>query len=551
MQGQHTTTQGHCGIWKGILGSGLAITLVACGAGSSGGDAVTTSQSRSIQSAQVGTVTSVSAMSVGDIYVVPMDGSTGSIDFSGASSTAEYLMIVQAANPNGSSSSVALGSESVPQSLAKSLDIATNEIDTDVGDALDLSLRVAEEELAASNQVPVHKSASFSAGKTITTGTKVGDKQDFRVLASLSSSGTYASVTATVRCVTTHLTVALDDNDTGAFTDQEIQDLCVRAEDAAAIDFQVLGEPSDVNGDGRVTYLLTDRVNRLGAQGGGIVTGFFYAADLYPRSDSNAVSNEQEIVFALVPDPTGMYNSAISNAFAIGSFLHAVLPHEIQHAISYNYHVFLNGGTTERTWLNEAMSHNMECVTGYCQENPSRVSLYLNSPSTTSLVSGGSANLKQRGASFLFMRYLYEQSSDGNAFFKRMVQTGNTDVANIEAAFAGTDPSFDQFGEFFLRWAVAVGITNSGITSDSHYVFKDRDFNAGTGQWNGVCLQCDTNDGRGTMLAGPKTEPFTSGTALSLVPTGVAYYTVTPQAAPLSIKAASDINLQAVLVRTR
>lgn len=529
----------------------MGLLTVACGSSGGSDPAASTSQPEQspVQNGDVGTAQSVADMAVGDLYVVPLSGSVGSVDFTGAPSSGQYLLIVQSNNPSGSTSSVALGDEAAPESLTKSLGIVTNEISTDVGEALDLTLRVAEEELAASNQRPIEHRLSTS--KAVTSATKVGDQQEFRVLASLSSTGSYAEVTATVVCVTDHLVVALDNDDSGAFTSGDIQDLCARSEDAAAMDVDILGEPSDMNGDGHITYLWTHRVNQLGAQGGGIVTGFFYAADLYPRTSGNPVSNEQEIVFALIPDPTGQYGSAISKSFAVNNLLTAVLPHEIQHAISYNQHVLVRGGTTERTWLNEAISHNMECVTGYCQENPSRVALYLASTASTSLVSGGSASLKQRGASFLFLRYLYEQSSDGNAFYNRIVNTDKVDVENIEKAFAGTDASFDQFGEFFFRWGIAVGVSGSGIISDPRFVFEDRTFNTTTGQWNGICLRCDTEDGRGTTLDGPTITTYNDSASLSLAATGVAYYTVTPQSNPLSISGTSAANLQAVIVRTR
>lgn len=535
-----------------LVGVVLALLTVACG--SSGGVTPTETASQTsqpaTQNADVGTAQSVSAMNVGDLYVVPVSEGVGSVNFAGAPSTAAYLLILQAANPNGSSSSVALGNEAAPESLAKSLDIATNEISTDVGDALDLTLRVAEEELAADNHSPVVRRPSASKA-VVTHEAQVGDAQTFRVLASLSSTGSYTEVAATVMCVTDHLVVALDNDDSGAFTSEDIRDLCTRSEEAAATDVAVLGAPSDVNGDGRITYLWTHRVNQLGAQGGGIVTGFFYAADLYPRTTGNPVSNEQEIVFALIPDPSGQYGTAISKSFAINNLLTAVLPHEIQHAISYNQHVLLRGGSPEKTWLNEAISHNMECVTGYCQENPSRVALYLEATAGTSMVSGGSASLKQRGASFLFLRYLYEQSADGDAFFGRLVGTDKTDVDNIEAAFAGSDAGFDQFEEFFFRWAIAVGVSGGGIISDPRFVYEDRVFNAATGQWGGICLQCDTEDGRGTTLEGPSVSIYDGSEALSLAATGVAYYSVTPQSTPLAINGSSAANLQGVLVRTR
>lgn len=552
MRCQGHTIQKFRGAARLLVGTLATLLTVACGSSGGGTPVEATSQTTqtSTQNADVGTARSVAAMRVGDLYVVPMNAGAGSVEFDGAPSTASYLLVLQAANPNGSTSSVALGNEAVPESLAKSLDITTHEISTDVGDALDLTLRVAEEELAADNHPPVaHRSSASKA--VVTRAAQVGDAQTFRVLASLSSTGSYTEVTATVVCVTDHLVVVLDNDDSGAFTSEDVRDLCVRSEEAAATDVSVLGAPSDVNGDGHITYLWTHRVNQLGAQGGGIVTGFFYAADLYPRSSGNAVSNEQEIVFALIPDPSGRYGTAISKSFAINNLLTAVLPHEIQHAISYNQHVLLRGGSPEKTWLNEALSHNMECVTGYCQENPSRVALYLSATSSTSLVSGGSASLKQRGASFLFLRYLYEQSADGNAFFGRLLGTDKTDVDNIETAYAGSDAGFDQFGEFFFRWAIAVGVSGSGVISDPRFVYKDRVFNATTGQWGGICIRCDTGDGRGTTLDGPSISTYGGSNALSLASTGVAYYAVTPQTTPLAITGSATANLQGVLVRTR
>ncbi|PIR20942.1 MAG: hypothetical protein COV45_03510 [Deltaproteobacteria bacterium CG11_big_fil_rev_8_21_14_0_20_47_16] len=533
----------------------VAIALTACGSSSGGDAASTSSESTTIQNGTVSSTTKVSELNVGDIYPVTFSEGNATIDFTDASSSSQYELVVQSTNTSGGSSSVTLGDVSVEDfdSMAKALDISTNEISTDVGDAFDTFLRFNEEDLAI-NEVPVEggsRGVGKSVAKTLSSVTTVGDQESFRVLASLTSTTSYADITATVVCVTDHLVVALDNNDGDIFTAQELQDLCTISESSAAIDVAVLGDASDINGDGRLTFLLTDRVNRLGGQGGGIVTGFFYAADLYPRTGSNPVSNEQEIVFALVPDPSGEYGSAISKSFALNNLLNAVLPHEIQHAISYNQHVLLRGGSPERTWLNEALSHNMECVTGYCQENPSRVDLFLNATATTSLVSGSSANLKQRGASFLFIRFLYEQSSDGNAFLARLVGTDKTEVDNIENAFAGTDSSFDQFEEFFMRWAVAVGMTNAGIISDSRYVFKDRTYNSTTSQWDGVCLQCIADDGRGTVLDGPSVSSFSGSSGVTLAPTGTAYYSLSAQSDPLTITGSSSANLQAVLIRTR
>lgn len=544
------------GKWQLALVVVLGLGLIACGGG--GGGATSLSSNAELPASTgngnstVSTVTKVSDMTVGDLYVVPITDGSGTISFTGASSSAEYTLVLQSAVTTGSSSAVVVGNEAVEvDSLAKSIGVEEAGISLDVGDAFDSFLRVSEEELSVSgipaldSAVTTNKSVAKSVTKT------VGDRHSYRVLSSLSSSTSYTTVQGTVVCSSSRLEVVLDDDDTASLTSDEITSLCAKFHDAADLTITTVGDTSDVNGDGRLTVLMTHRVNSLGAQGGGIVTGFFYAADLYPRTSSNLVSNEQEIVYTLVPDPAGSYGTTISKSFAINNLLTAVVPHEIQHAVSYNQHVLVRGGSAEKTWLNEAISHNIECVTGYCQENPSRASLYLASPSNTSLVTSGSASLKQRGASYLFIRYLYEQSSAGSTFLKNMVSTDKADVANIEAAFASTDQNFNQFEEFFLRWGIAVALTNTDVTTDAKYIYKARTYNDATGQWQGVCLQCATEDGRGTTLTGPKVVSYSAGSSVSLAPSAMTHYSLKNQTDAVTLSGTSSAALQAVLIRTK
>ena len=80
----------------------------------------------------------------------------------------------------------------------------------------------------------------------------------------------------------------------------------------------------------------------------------------------------------------------------------------------------MSGGLPEENWLNEGMSHFMEDWAGYGVENPSRYAMYLASPSTYGVVTQSSPNLMERGASYLFLRFLYEQASDGTAFIRSL-----------------------------------------------------------------------------------------------------------------------------------
>jgi hypothetical protein len=227
----------------------------------------------------------------------------------------------------------------------------------------------------------------------------------------------------------------------------------------------------------------------------------------------------------MVPDPKGTYGVAVSKNFAMENLLPAVLPHELQHAISYNQHVLIKGAPPEQNWLNEGLSHLAEDVMGYGQENPSRYALYLANTSVACLVTMRQPNLYERGAAYLFLRYLYEQSSSGDAFLRRLEQTSSVGVDNLEQAFAGS-AGFSKFSEFMARWTAALAMTNEALTMDSRYVYHNRVKNSKTGHWEGACLKCDADDGRGTILNGVSKVPFSGSSAVSLAPSAAQFYSI-------------------------
>jgi hypothetical protein len=226
----------------------------------------------------------------------------------------------------------------------------------------------------------------------------------------------------------------------------------------------------------------------------------------------------------------------------------AVIPHECQHAINYNYHVIVNRGGAEESWLNEALSHFTEDYVGFGMENPSRVETFLEGTNVVSLV--GATDLAGRGASYLFMRFMYEQSPAGISFARSLIQSADTGVDNIEEAFAGTETDFDQFAEYIRRWAIAVALTDASITSDSRYVYRSRTWNSDTSHWQGVCLRCDAEDGRGTVLSGPSMYAYTSGESISISGTAEAYiYIDTAPSGTRTITWSASASPQAVLIR--
>jgi hypothetical protein len=145
--------------------------------------------------------------------------------------------------------------------------------------------------------------------------------------------------------------------------------------------------------------------------------------------------------------------------------------HEFQHMISYNQHVLLRGGQGEVTWLNEGLSHIAEELgskyyeakypapagraspsqlfpdssQGFVTPNFRNAYSYLLTPTRHSVTTfEGLGTLEERGAAWLFLRWLADQK--GEQVFKQLVQTtrrGTDNVSNV----AG-EPFQALFGDF-------------------------------------------------------------------------------------------------------
>lgn len=531
---------------------GLVWVLIAACGGGGGGNSDTNGGKNAEVPGETDTVASVDAMGKGDIVLITFSGGQASLSFSSAPSDSTYDLIIQSTAQSGGTSTLSLGNiAELSTGLAKSLD--SDDPDGDVlgpQEYLEATLRAAETTLAV-DELPV----ATSVGKSLSSAAvSVGSSGTFRVLSSLSSVSSYNTVTATAKCVNNRIALFadadIDSNLSGVMASTDYATLCSQFKTSLDTLFSILGEPPDINSDESVTVLMTPKVNALGSSGGGIVTGFFFAGDLLTKSNSNPASNEREIVFVVTPDPNGVYGTALTKAFTMENLLTAVVPHEVQHLLSYYHHVLVNNGASEGTWLNEALSHLMEDIVGYGQENPSRVALYLQSTATSPLIPSASPDLSERGGLYLFLRFLYEQSSNGNAFLKALVQTDKTGVTNLESAFGSGNANLDEFADFMRRWGIAVTATNADVTTDARYIYKSRTKNGTTGHWHGVCLVCDAEDGRGTTLAGPTKSTYGGGTS-SLRGSSSAYFQITSVPNSISLSGSSSAALQGILLRTK
>jgi hypothetical protein len=542
----------------------MAVLVISLAVAGCGGSSSASSNLNSGGDSGGGTgITSIfdspSEMGVGDIMPVEFDGSTQVlVDFSGVDSGAQFIMAVGSYSESGFGTSMRMTSDLAlpePSNLTKGMGIDGVEEPEDgygAAEILHAWLRASESDLHE-YEIPVMEPAASKAMSV--DGAKaasVGSTETFKVLNSITSTSSCVNVTARARCVGDNVVFYIDTSVEGTDSDLEAADLnelCENFDAIAAEEQDMLGELSDKDGDGVLKVLMTKQVNKLGSLGGGIITGYFYAGDLYSESGSNPCTNYGEVIYTMLPDPTGAHGTAISNSFAMSNLLPAVLPHELQHAISYNQHVFVNGGAPEENWLNEGMSHLMEDIMGYNVENPSRYAMYLSSPSSYGLVTQASPNLMERGAEYLFLRFLYEQAADGDEFLRRLIDTPNLGVENLEAAFDGAD-NFNDFSELVSRWVVALAMTDRGISGDRRYTYRSRSFNSETGNYEGVCLNCDSEDNRGTVLDGVNLNRFT-GSGLSNIDAGTAkFYELTTIPDEITLQGTSEGGNFGVLIRT-
>ena len=532
-----------------IGGLGLAAILCLAGCGGSGADASLSSEGGT---GITNIFTSPAEMGVGDIMPIEFqDSDQVVVDFEGVDSSAEFILVLGNTAQGGVGSSISTAtSMSAPMDMPETDKGLYEEPDLSVQEMVSHWMRAVEMDFSINEPVPesaAYASTSKAMGMDTSKSVSVGDNRTFKVLDSLTSTTSYTHARAEVACVGENIIMYVDNPRLPEMTDSAVTELCETFDDDLAYEKSLYGELSDVDGNDKLIVLSTYRVNELGSLGGGIVTGFFFASDLYDNNGSNPVSNHAEIIYTMVPDPTGSYGVAVSNAFALENLIPSVLVHEAQHAISYNQHVFVQRGQAEEPWLNEAMSHLTEDIMGHGRENPSRVAMYLASPSTSGLVTSGTPNLLERGASYLFMRFLYEQSGKSPDFLRNLYASSLTGVDNLESSFEGQS-GFAVFSQFMARWSVAVAVSGRGLTQDARYTYAARTEHPNTDNWEGAILMGDAEDGRGTVLEGVSLNPFFGYHSVALDSSALSFFEITT--IPPEITFAGGQNDYGILIRS-
>jgi hypothetical protein len=205
-----------------------------------------------------------------------------------------------------------------------------------------------------------------------------------------------------------------------------------------------------------------------------VVLGFFTARDLFSSAPGSCPrSNEGEMFYMLVPDPTGAVNSNVRTVSFVRGNTVGTMAHELQHLINASRRVYENGtwnGTFEEVWLNEGLSHIAEelvfyrasvglaprgnivvtqLTTGpnasrrvaafntYANPNFGRWRGWLQRPDTAGPVKNVDA-LATRGATWSFLRYSADRLNGvETAFWSSLVNTQATGSANLSSALGG------------------------------------------------------------------------------------------------------------------
>ena len=301
----------------------------------------------------------------------------------------------------------------------------------------------------------------------------VGEVRTFKVC-EIPTCETFVDATATARVVAQRVAIYLDnDAPTGGYTDADLLQVAELFDSHLyPIDTAAFGRESDIDANDVVVVLLTQRINELSPDcntSGSVILGYFFGLDLLP---AQANSNDGEIFYGLVPNPDDA-GCSVSKEFAFG-FLPPVFIHEFQHMISFNQHVLVAGSTTtEDTWLNEGLSHYAEelggrlvpdaecqplfdnCESQFISGDVDNAYEYLVDPEASFLVEprNSQGSLAERGANWLFVRWLVDHFATeqpvGNDFTRRLVQTGNTGSANVEAETG------EAFPDLAATWQLA------------------------------------------------------------------------------------------------
>jgi hypothetical protein len=325
-------------------------------------------------------------------------------------------------------------------------------------------------------------------------------KKNYSVRDDFEDSSSYDIVTTTLYAVGETVTIWVDDDipidfddgcdgtvdeyassgDANGFDNCDLQTI------ADIVDTNILpnlesyfGEPSDIDENGFISVVITGKINRLPrtAADEDIANSFIgsYAdpeVDLNEYSETNPITNEQEVVFVFAPDPFGYLNP---NALvSINEYTDVELLAQITKSffslISYNQHVIVNEGDVETTWVKQGLAYLAVDLTGFGAALYRTAWHALDVSHISSLVQtgdSGAISTTWYGNQYLFFRWLADVY--GTDILASMVQTDLTGEDNIIDA---TGLSMD---ELVSGWQIALLVADEN-DSDGFPILPGKEY---------------------------------------------------------------------------
>lgn len=310
----------------------------------------------------------------------------------------------------------------------------------------------------------------------ITPGTPaLGDLWNLNV--ATGCSGSVDMRTGRVVSIGQHVIVVADTaNPAGGFTTAQYDSIRLEFDSLAySVNVANFGAPTDLDNNQRVVAFYTRAVNELSPPASSITTyGYFAARDMYAAIPEECTrSNVGEILYMLVPDPTGAVNSNVRQVSLVRGNGSATMTHELQHLINASRRIHVHGADLEEVWLNEGLSHLAEelvfyrtsvglaprgnivlstltqgpnasrrvaAFNTYANNNFTRLRGWLQRPDTTGAFKNNDTQAA-RGATWAFLRYAADRrNGDDATLWYNLVNTTTTGTVNLQTQL-GVDPN--------------------------------------------------------------------------------------------------------------
>jgi hypothetical protein len=386
------------------------------------------------------------------------------------------------------------------------------------------------------------------------------------------SFGGGVSVTVTVKKVVGSTALLVDKADT-AVAQSDLDKLADEFDTIAGPrDRQIFNQNAahtgtlDTDGNAMLGVVLSSKVGTSG------IAGLFDVRDVLnkapkPNSDPSANGNESDLMWATLPGST-LNGKTVSVALIAGT-----LAHEYQHMI--NLARARTSGKTETVFLNEALSHLAEDLTGYGASNLSVIGAYLAAPSNGLFLNDDGADNddaagKARGIGYLYLRYLFEKAggyaiaSDGKitdqggiAFVEKLMTGGTKN--GLESLSAAGGSFFKRFALFFPTLSVSQNSADAPlVATDCRFNFDLPTTDPLTQQLHGLKLNDPMRanaTGQTGLLAGYQTlcskDDAEAGTCKLFMTGGHSFIWTAAANDKMTVKGASDLNLRVTAIKVK